>query len=313
MIFLSDFYKSIFGCKTYKISLDAGCTCPNRDGAKGVGGCIFCSQNGSGDFTPEKTKTIKNQIEDAKSRIESKLRGRSGKRDGKYIAYFQNFTSTYGNAADLEKKYLEALSCPEIAGLAIATRPDCVSDEILEKIVKISEKYFVQIELGLQTSNEKSGKIINRCYSNSDYVSAVKKIKQTNPKIHVVTHLIFGLPGESDDDMMKSVDFVSETNSLKSDGDFFERAFGIKITSLYVLRRTKLSEMYEKDEYEPLSKEKYFGLLKKALPRLGENAIVHRLTGDPPKSILVAPEWPKDKKRVMNEIKEIVNAVPRKN
>ncbi len=311
MIFLSDFYRSIFGCKTYKISLDAACTCPNRDGTKGFGGCIFCSQNGSGDFTPEKTKTIENQIEDAKSRIESKLRGRSGKRAGKYIAYFQNFTSTYGNAADLEKKYLEALDCPEISGLAIATRPDCVSDEILEKIRKISEKCFVQIELGLQTSNEKSGKIINRCYSNSDYVSAVKKIKEANPKIHVVTHLIFGLPGETVSDMMKSVDFVSETNSevnsMKIDGDFFEQAFGIKITSLYVLKNTKLSEMYEKGEYEPLSKEKYFGLIEKALPRLGENAVVHRLTGDPPKSLLIAPDWPKDKKRVMNGIKKIVD------
>lgn len=141
----------------------------------------------------------------------------------------------------------------------------------------------------------------------------MKKIKQANPKIHVVTHLIFGLPDESDDDMMKSVDFVSKTNFLESSGGFFEQAFGIKITSLYILRRTKLSEMYEKGEYEPLSKEKYFGLLEKALPRLGENAVVHRLTGDPPKSLLIAPEWPKDKKRVMNEIKEIVNAVSRKN
>ena len=312
MIFLSDFYKSLFGCKTYKISLDAACTCPNRDGTKGVGGCIFCSQNGSGDFLPKKTKTISMQIEEAKARIESKLRGRTGEREGRYIAYFQNFTSTYGNAEILEKKYLEALISPEIAGLAIATRPDCISDEIMEIIKKISENHFVQIELGLQTSNEITGKLINRCYTNEDYVSAVRKIKRANPKIHVVTHLIFALPGETESDMMKSVDFVLKANSLEICGGFFELAFGIKITSLYVLKKTKLCDMFARGDYKPVSKENYLAVLKKALSRLPDSCVIHRLTGDPPKSLLIAPEWPKDKKRVMNEIKEIVNAVSRK-
>ncbi len=312
MIFLSDFYKALFGCKTYKISLDAACTCPNRDGTKGVGGCIFCSQNGSGDFLPEKTKTISKQIEEAKSRIESKLRGRSGEREGKYIAYFQNFTSTYGNAKILEKKYLEALSNPEIAGLAIATRPDCISDEIMEIIKRISENHFVQIELGLQTSNEITGKLINRCYTNEDYEKAVRKIKRANPKIHVVTHLIFALPGETESDMMKSVDFVVKANSLEIAGGFFEHAFGIKITSLYVIKNTKLCDMFTRGDYKPVSKENYLALLKKALPRLPENCVIHRLTGDPPKSLLIAPEWPKDKKRVMNEIKEIAGSVLRR-
>lgn len=318
MLKLSDFYKSVFGCKTYKISLDASCTCPNRDGTKGTGGCIFCSQNGSGDFTPEKTKTISEQVEEAKSRIEQKLRGRSGKRKGKYIAYFQNFTSTYGNAEELEKKYLEALSCEDVAGLAVATRPDCVSDGILEIIKRISEKYFVQIELGLQTSNEQTGKMINRCYTDSDYADAVKRIKAANPKIHVVTHLIFGLPEEMEEDMMRSVDFVvkvnnsTQINAGKKDENGAlqpaaeESCFGIKITSLYVLRNTRLYEMYENGEYEPLSKERYFEFLEKALSHLPENTVVHRLTGDPPKSILAAPLWPADKKRVLNEINKIV-------
>lgn len=314
---LSDFYKSIFCCKTYKISLDASCTCPNRDGTKGVGGCIFCSQNGSGDFAAEKSKSIKEQAEEAKSRIEAKLRGRSGTRRGKYIAYFQNFTSTYGNAEELEEKYLEALSCEDVAGLAVATRPDCVSDEILKIIKKISEKHFVQIELGLQTSNEQTGKVINRCYSNEDYENAVKRIKDANSKIHVVTHLIFGLPFENEKDMMKSVDFVIDVNNstqISADkknshealqAEMEESCFGIKITSLYVLKNTKLFEMWKSGEYEPLSKERYFDLLKKALARLPENAVIHRLTGDPPKSILAAPNWTTDKKRVMNEIKKM--------
>lgn len=319
MIFLSDFYKSIFGCKAYKISLDAGCTCPNRDGTKSVGGCIFCSQNGSGDFAAEKSKPIKEQVEEAKSRIEAKLRGRSRTRRGKYIAYFQNFTSTYGNARELEQKYLDALNCENVAGIAIATRADCVSDEILEAITKISQKYFVQIELGLQTSNERTGKLINRCYTNEDYENAVRRIKSANPKIHVVTHLIFGLPFETEEDMMNSVDFVVSINNSElrmqncasgaeqAEEEQEENYFGIKITSLYVLKNTKLFEMWKAGEYEAISKERYFDLLKKALARLPENVVIHRLTGDPPKQLLAAPSWTTDKKRVMNEIKNILN------
>lgn len=298
MIFLSDFYKSVFGCKSYKISLDASCTCPNRDGTKGTGGCIFCSQNGSGDFAAEREKSISEQVEEAKARIEPKLRGRSGTRRGKYIAYFQNFTSTYGNAKKLEKKYLEALNCEDVAGLAVATRPDCVSDEILKIIGRISEKCFVQIELGLQTSSEKTGNLINRCYTDFDYADAVKRIKSANQKIHVVTHLIFGLPGETEEDMMRSVDFAASVNTPD--------LFGIKITSLYVIKNTRLYEMYKKGCYKPLLKERYFELLEKALERLPENTVIHRLTGDPPKSALAAPMWTADKKRVMNEINRLI-------
>lgn len=298
MILLSDFYKSIFGCKAYKISLDASCTCPNRDGAKGTGGCIFCSQSGSGDFAAHKARTISEQVEEAKAKVEKKLRGRSGKREGKYIAYFQNFTSTYGNAKELEKKYLEALSCKNVSGLAIATRPDCVSDEILEAITKISQKHFVQLELGLQTSNERTGKLINRCYTDADYADSVKRIKSANPEIHIVTHLIFGLPGETEEDMIRSVDFVAQANEPD--------LFGIKITSLYVLKNTRLFELYKKGEYEPLSKENYLELLEKALARLPKNTVVHRLTGDPPKNLIAAPMWTLDKKRILNEIKEAV-------
>ena len=312
---LSDFYKSIFGCKTYKISLDAGCTCPNRDGTKGTGGCIFCSRQGSGDFVAGRNLSISEQIEQGKKLVENKVRGRSGERQGKYIAYFQCFTSTYGDAAELLEKYREALFCEGVVGLAVATRPDCLNDKILQGLAEISRTHFVQIELGLQTSNEQTGQFINRCYTNQDYIDAVRRIRQAAPSIHIVTHLIFGLPGESEEDMLNSVRFVVETqDSLVKPGNdnmpslvslsglTRQSNFGLKITSLYILKNTCLATMYESGQYQPLTKEQYFDLLKKALPLLPSNFIIHRLIGDPPKSQLLAPDWPADKKRVLNDL-----------
>lgn len=290
---LSTFYQSIFGCKTYKISLDAACTCPNRDGSKGTGGCIFCSQQGSGDFVAGRNLTITEQIEQGKKLVESKLRGRSGERQGKYIAYFQSFTSTYGDADLLLEKYREALTCDGVAGLAVATRPDCLGNEILRGLAEISQSHFVQIELGLQTSNEKTGQLINRCYTNQDYIDAVHRIREAASSIHIVTHLIFGLPDETEEDMLNSVKFVVDNNV---------KEWGIKITSLYVLKNTQLATLYESNEYQPLTKEEYFDLLQKALPLLPEACVVHRLTGDPPKSQLLAPAWTTDKKRVLNDL-----------
>ena len=310
---LSAFYESIFGCKTYKISLDAGCTCPNRDGTKGRGGCIFCSQNGSGDFAAERNLSITEQIEQGKKLVESKIRGRSGERHGKYIAYFQNFTSTYGEPYELLSKYREALLCKDIAGLAVATRPDCLGEEILQGLADISKTHFVQIELGLQTSNEQTGRLINRCYTNQDYLDTVARIKKAAPDIHIVTHLIFGLPGETEQDMLNSVKFVVDNNVSLSDspcvslsGLTGQSFFGLKITSLYILQNTRLAAMYESGKYEPLSKDLYFNLLKKALPLLPQNCVVHRLTGDPPKSQLLAPSWTTDKKRILNELQSII-------
>lgn len=290
---LSAFYESLFGCKTYKISLDARCTCPNRDGTKGSGGCIFCSQAGSGDFVASCALSISEQVAQGKKLVESKLHGRSGARQGKYIAYFQNFTSTYGDSEKLLSKYREALSCKDIAGLAVATRPDCLSPAILRGLADISQSRFVQIELGLQTSNEATGQLINRCYTNQDYIDAVRRIREAAPSIHIVTHLIFGLPGESEEDNLNSVKFVVEQN---------RKEWGLKITSLYVLKNTRLATLYEAGQYQPLSKEQYFALLQKALPLLPASCVVHRLTGDPPKSLLLAPSWPADKKRVLNDL-----------
>lgn len=294
---LSTFYQSIFGCKTYKISLDVGCTCPNRDGSKGRGGCIFCSQKGSGDFVAERNLTIPEKIEQGKKLVEAKLRGRSGERKGKYIAYFQSFTSTYGDAENLLSKYREALNCEGVAGLAVATRPDCLSPAILQGLAEISRTHYVQIELGLQTCNEATGNLINRCYTNEDYLDAVSRIRKTASSIHIVTHLIFGLPGENEEDMLNSVKFVVDNN---------EKKWGIKITSLYVLKNTRLAQMYESGQYLPLTKEQYFALLQKALLLLPQNCVVHRLNGDPPKSQLLAPQWTTDKKRILNEIKNLL-------
>ena len=328
MISLSAFYESIFSCKVYKLSLDAGCTCPNRDGTKGRGGCIFCSESGSGDFAANRNLSIKEQVEQAKKRVESKVRGRSGNRKGKYIAYFQNFTSTYGNSEKLAQKYEAALSCEDVVGLSVATRPDCLGEEILEKIAAIAETHFVQIELGLQTSNEKTGEFINRCYTNEDYCDAVRRIKRATPSIHIVTHLIFGLPNESECDMLESVKFVIRENSQNSSQraqrnaelansvqknkppitQMYTDYFGLKITVLYVVQNTKLAELYELGEIKTLSKEEYFSLLQKALSLLPENCMIHRLTGDPPKRTLIAPTWTADKKRVLNEIKKLINA-----
>ena len=313
---LSTFYESIFGCKTYKISLDAGCTCPNRDGTKGSGGCIFCSQAGSGDFIARGGESaagrlpISEQLEQGKKLVESKLRGRSGERQGKFIAYFQSFTSTYGDPTVLLSKYREALDCEGVAGLAVATRPDSLSPVILRDLAEISKSHFVQIELGLQTSNEKTGQLINRCYTNQNYIDAVNRIREAAPSIHIVTHLIFGLPGETEEDMLNSVKFVVEQNRHAEQNTRHPEldsgsSFGLKITSLYVLQNTRLAVMYNAGEYEPLNKEQYFNLLKNAIILLPENCVVHRLTGDPPKKLLIAPAWSADKKRVLNELSKL--------
>ena len=297
MIFVNDFYKKVFGTKVYKISLDAGCSCPNRDGTKGRGGCIFCSENGSGDFAAARKLSIKEQLEQGRTLVEAKLRGRSGERSGKYIAYFQNFSSTYGDAESLLKKYREALSCENVAGLAVATRPDCLNSEILQGLSQIAQTHFIQIELGLQTSNEKTGRLINRCYTNEDYTDAVQRLRKSAPQIHIVTHLIFGLPGESEEDMLNSVRFVVGQNS---------DVWGLKITSLYILQNTSLAKMYEAGSFQPLTKDQYFSLLQKALPLLPQDCIIHRLTGDPPKRLLIAPAWTRDKKRVLNDLRQLM-------
>ena len=290
---VSDFYKNIFGAKVYKLSFDAGCTCPTRDGTKGTRGCIFCSQAGSGEFSVpfDDFSDERKDITDSKKilNIPAAFKGAQN-----FIAYFQNYTNTYGDLNELSRKWQKALSYEGIKGLALGTRPDCLDDDVLEELAKISEEHFVQLELGLQTTNENTAEYIRRAFSNEVYFDAVKRIHEKAPKIHVVTHIIFGLPGETEQDMMKSV-----VDAVNAGTD------GIKIMCLYVLTGTDLADDYAAGKFKTLEVEEYFELLKKALKLIPESVIIHRLTGDPPKSLLIEPKWTMDKKRVMDRIKKL--------
>ena len=319
-ITLSDFYKNKFGRKVYKLAVDAGCTCPTRDGRLDTRGCIFCSANGSGDFIPPKNLPIAEQLERAKLLVQKKAHGRGGARvpgvekvsaeekssqaqnepslsarnaapAPAYIAYFQNFTNTYGDPLVLKQKYLDALAAPDIVGVDIATRPDCLGPEVLEVIKELSQKTFVTVELGLQTARQKTADWMRRGHPTSVYFDAVAALKKECPAVHIVTQLILGLPGEDDDDMLESVRRVVAAGSD-----------GIKLTVLYVLAGTDLEKEWRAGKFECLAKEKYFELLKKTVPLLPPQMVVHRLTGDGPKKILLAPEWTKNKRQVLNEL-----------
>ena len=301
----SDFYKKLFGQKVYKISLDAGCTCPTRDGTKGIGGCIFCSASGSGDFASSKNLPIKEQVKQAKKLVENKLSSKNQTQQKKYIAYFQNFTNTYGNQEELLEKFNQAINQENIVGLAIGTRPDCLSNEMIKKISELypscyQENYpfHISIELGFQTSNEDSAKFIRRGYENSVYADCVNCIHKIAPNIHVVTHLIFGLPEETENDMLDSVKFV-----LNSKTD------GVKFTVLHVLEGTDLAILWKEEKFNTMSQAEYFEVLKKALYIIEEftqktekNIVVHRLTGDGAKKILLSPLWTANKKKVLNDL-----------
>lgn len=300
---VSEYYKKIFGRKVYKISLDAGCTCPTRDGTKGFGGCIFCSASGSGEFASDRNLSITDQINQGILLVEKKLSGRSKTvaPGAKYIAYFQNFTNTYGDEDVLISKYAEALKNPLVLGISIATRPDCISDSILEKINSLSktkflsgdaerQKYF-SIEFGLQTSNLSSVEYIKRRFSNEEYVSAVSRVKKINPAIHIVTHIIFGLPGEGEQEMMETVRFALESGTD-----------GVKLQVLNVLRGTQLEKDFLEKGFKILSQDEYFYLVKKALKFIPPEIVVHRLTGDGPKNLLIEPKWIMNKRSVLNAL-----------
>lgn len=276
----NDYYKQKYGDKVYKLSLNGGFTCPNRDGTVGTGGCIFCSALGSGDFA-EKGDNITEQLEKAKRRVENKIKS------GKYIAYFQAFTSTYAPIERLKKLYYEAIKPDYIVGLSIGTRPDCLDDEIVKLLKEINAIKPVCIELGLQTTNEKSAEYIRRGYENAVYFDAVKRLK--NAGIEVVTHMILGLPNETADDMIKTTRDVVAAGSD-----------GVKFHLLHVLKSTDLEAQYLSGTFECLSLEKYAEILKKCIAVLPPDVVVHRITGDGAKRDLIAPTWSADKKTTLN-------------
>lgn len=279
---LNNYLRNKFGKKVYKISIDGGFTCPNRDGKISTGGCIFCSAKGSGDFATSKSLSITQQIEQGKERVRSKTK------DNSFIAYFQAFTNTYAPIDVLESKFTEAINHKDIVALSVATRPDCVDDNVLKLLEKLNKIKPVWVELGLQTIKESSVDYIRRGYENSVYVDTATKLR--NIGIEVITHIILGLPNESKFDMLRSVDFACKYSD------------GIKLQLLHILKGTDLLKNYEDSKFNALTMEQYIGILCDAVSIIPKNVIIHRLTGDGDKKILVAPLWSGNKKVVLNTI-----------
>lgn len=286
MKMLSQYYREKFGCKVYKLSLNAGLSCPNRDGTLGTGGCIFCT--GSGEFAEGGPDPIALQLERAKLRVNRKHN------DGKYIAYFQAFTNTYGPVEQLRRLYYEAIAPSEIVGLSIGTRPDCLSGEVLTLLKEINALKPVSVELGLQTIHETTARYIRRGYETEVYLDAVKALKAAG--IEVVTHIILGLPGETPEMMRKTTEAA-----VKAGTD------GVKFHLLHVLKGTGLAAEYAEGKFRCLSLEEYGEILKSCIFLLPETVVVHRITGDGAKKDLIAPLWSGDKKRVLNYLHKVLN------
>lgn len=279
---LNSYLKDRFGCKVYKIALDGGFTCPNRDGTVGTDGCIFCSKGGSGDFAESREKSISEQIADGKKRVSKKIK------DGKYIAYFQAFTNTYAPVDRLRELYTEAISQPDIAALSIGTRPDCLGEDVLALLDEMNKRVPLFVELGLQTIHEDTARYIRRGYDLSVYDKAVADLHKIG--VNVVTHLIIGLPGESKEDMLRSVEYVCKMTD------------GIKLQLLHILRGTDLESEYTSGKIKELTLEEYTDIIKSCVKIIPKSVVVHRLTGDGAKKDLIAPMWSADKKNVLNTI-----------
>ena len=283
---LTEYLKNKFGERTLKICIDGGFTCPNRDGTVSIGGCIFCSEHGSGEHL--------NSLKSIKSQVESYFSSYKCKRANKFIAYFQNFTNTYDTIDNLKKKYNSALIDDRIVALAIATRPDCINEEIVKLLKSFSEKYYVWVELGLQTSNDKTGLLINRGYNSQQFSKAVAILNKYN--IDVVTHIMVGLPGETNIDLENTVKFINNHNIQ-----------GLKIHSTYVIKNTKLADMYYSGNYKPLELDDYLNSVVFILTHISPNIVIHRISGDAPKDLLIAPEWNAHKKLVLNGVDRILS------
>lgn len=274
---VNDYYKEKYGCKVYKLSLDGGFTCPNRDGSISTGGCIFCSALGGGEFA-ESGNNITEQLEKAKKRVEAK------NKSGKYIAYFQSFTNTYAPYERLENLFYEAIKPDYIVGLNIGTRPDCLPDSTVELLKQLNEIKSVTVELGLQTANDEVAEYINRGYKSEVYADAVSRLKQAG--IEVITHIIIGLPN---DDPVETTKFA-----VNSGTD------GVKFHLLHILKNTRLAHEYEQGRVKALTQEEYAIILKNCIAVLPSETVVHRITGDGAKKDLIAPLWSADKKKTLN-------------
>ncbi|KAJ50845.1 hypothetical protein BD780_003659 [Clostridium tetanomorphum] len=280
---LNYFLRDKFGCKVFKISLDAGFSCPNRDGKISNGGCIFCSERGSGDFAGNREYSISEQFHHIKSIMKNKWK------DGKYIAYFQAYTNTYAPIDILRVKYEEALKEDDVVALAIATRPDCLDEDVLDLLEELSKKTYLWIELGLQTANDRIGKLINRGYDLNVFESALDRLRKR--KIDVVVHSIFGLPGENRKDMINTIKYLSSKDIQ-----------GIKIHLLHLMRGTPLVKLYDQGGFQLLEQKEYIEAICDAIGFLRDDIVVHRLTGDSPRDLLIGPKWSLKKWEILNSI-----------
>ena len=281
---LNKYLKEKFGERTLKICIDSGFTCPNRDGTVGTGGCIFCSEKGSGEHI--KYNNIQTQITEH-------LNSYRGERANKFIAYFQNFTNTYDTIENLKARYDAALCDDKIVALAIATRPDCINEDICKLIASYKEKVDVWVELGLQTSNNETGKIINRGYNSSQFTAAVQLLNKYN--IEIVTHIMVGLPNETFEDIKNTIKFLNNHNIQ-----------GLKIHSCYIVDNTVLAKMYKSGKYHPITLEYYLETACYILTHINPNIIIHKISGDAPKDLLLAPEWNLHKKWIMNGLDKLL-------
>lgn len=279
----NDFFREYFNGKTVKLSLDGGFSCPNRDGTISETGCIFCSDEGSGEFAGSKSLNISQQIDSQKIFLEKKWKAKN------YIAYFQNFTNTYASLDKLKNIYDTIASRDDIKGISIATRCDCLDDEKIEYLKKISERKTLWLELGMQSVNEDTIELINRGYSHDLFDKTIKKLKEVN--ILFLIHAIFGLPFEEDSDFTNTINYIREVEP-----------FGVKFHNLYILKDSPIYDLYNKEKFKILSRDEYIDILLYALDNIDEKTVVHRITGDPPKSKLFEPKWCADKLSVISEI-----------
>lgn len=288
MTLLNEYLRERFGCKVYKIAINTGLTCPNRDGKLGFSGCIFCSAGGSGEFAGDASGSITEQIEEGKKLISSKIK------EGKFIAYFQAYTNTYAPVSTLRKVFSESVNNEDIVALSIATRPDCLPDDVLGLLEELNRIKPVWVELGLQTIHKKTADYIRRGYDLDVYDNAVSELKKRG--IEVITHVILGLPGEDMNMMKETVKYVCDHGTD-----------GIKLQLLHVLKGTDLEKDYREGKFEVLTEDEYINILKECVKVIPETTVIHRLTGDGDKKILVAPLWSGDKKHMINRIgKEVL-------
>ena len=282
---LNRYLRETFGEKVYKLALDGGMTCPNRDGTIGTGGCIFCSAGGSGDFAEGRCGSVAEQLERAKGR----LRGKTGAE--KFIAYFQSYTNTYAPVEYLEKLFSEAMAEESVAALSIGTRPDCLPEEVVALLEKLNRVKPVWVELGLQTIHPETARYIRRGYDLHVYEDALRRLRASG--LTVIVHVILGLPGETREMMLGTIDYLAGPH----------RPDGIKLQLLHVLEGTDLADEYRAGKFRTMEMGEYFDLLFECLGRLPADMVIHRLTGDGPKRTLIAPKWTADKKRVLNALR----------